>query len=41
MEKLRAKAVVPAGFVFRRYADSKVLARTGYGSGVSGWAWTR
>lgn len=27
LDKLAGKAVVPAGFVFRRYADSSVLAR--------------
>lgn len=33
LEKLREKAVVPAGFVFRRYRDSFVLARSGFTSG--------
>lgn len=29
LDKLESKAVVPSGFVFRRYADSAVLARSG------------
>ena len=29
LNELESKAVAPAGFVFRRYADSSVLARSG------------
>lgn len=29
LEQLASKAVVPAGFIFRRYADSLVLAKSG------------
>lgn len=29
LDKLESKAVVPSGFVFRRYEDSSVLARSG------------
>lgn len=29
LERLVSKAVAPAGFVFRRYADSSVLAKSG------------
>ncbi|KAJ8115548.1 hypothetical protein OPT61_g2835 [Boeremia exigua] len=33
LEKLQGKAVVPAGFTFRRYRDSFVLARSGFTNG--------
>lgn len=29
LDELKSKAVAPAGFVFRRYADSSILARSG------------
>ena len=32
LERLQEKAVVPAGFVFRRYADSSILARSKFTS---------